>query len=258
MTSPPAWGRDSRKRRGRRGAASGTIGMAERSEPVFDADAPVCPRCLKPLPLCVCDEIQPIANRTALLILQHPQEQDRLLGTARDRRAAVRASDPQRRPVVAEPRQGARASGRSETVGDPLSRLGAGRRLSARARGRRIRPQGRGARRPGARACRHRGGHPARRNVEPGQDAVVAQCLAAQGQAHRAQDRGARRSTESAGARRGARACRPSKRRGWCSPPGRPAGDGGGGGDDSFAGCWRATTARRARRPPVDRRRRLS
>ena len=57
--------------------------MAEKLEPVFAADAPVCPRCLKPLPLCVCDEIQPIANRIALLILQHPQEQDRLLGTAR-------------------------------------------------------------------------------------------------------------------------------------------------------------------------------
>ena len=57
--------------------------MADKLEPVFAAEAPVCPRCLKPLPLCVCDEIQPIANRIALLILQHPQEQDRLLGTAR-------------------------------------------------------------------------------------------------------------------------------------------------------------------------------
>ncbi len=57
--------------------------MVERSEPVFDTDVPTCPRCLKPLPLCVCDEIQPIANRTTLLILQHPQEQDRLLGSAR-------------------------------------------------------------------------------------------------------------------------------------------------------------------------------
>jgi DTW domain-containing protein len=44
---------------------------------------PDCPRCLKPLPLCVCDSITPIENRIALLILQHPQEQDRALGTAR-------------------------------------------------------------------------------------------------------------------------------------------------------------------------------
>jgi DTW domain-containing protein len=42
-----------------------------------------CPRCLKPLPLCICDSVTPVQNRTSLLILQHPQEQDRALGTAR-------------------------------------------------------------------------------------------------------------------------------------------------------------------------------
>jgi DTW domain-containing protein len=42
-----------------------------------------CPHCLKPLPLCVCDSVEPIENRISLLILQHPQEQDRALGTAR-------------------------------------------------------------------------------------------------------------------------------------------------------------------------------
>src|SRR3954447_18177182 len=42
-----------------------------------------CPHCLKPLPLCICDAITPIENRISLLILQHPQEQDRALGTAR-------------------------------------------------------------------------------------------------------------------------------------------------------------------------------
>jgi DTW domain-containing protein YfiP len=42
-----------------------------------------CPRCLKPQPLCVCDSVAPIKNRLSLLILQHPQEQDRALGTAR-------------------------------------------------------------------------------------------------------------------------------------------------------------------------------
>src|SRR5947209_15133633 len=44
---------------------------------------PECPSCGKPLPLCICDSIVPIENRTQLLILQHPQEQDRALGTAR-------------------------------------------------------------------------------------------------------------------------------------------------------------------------------
>jgi DTW domain-containing protein YfiP len=42
-----------------------------------------CPHCLKPVPLCVCDSVTPIQSRLSLLILQHPQEQDRALGTAR-------------------------------------------------------------------------------------------------------------------------------------------------------------------------------
>src|SRR3978361_2406456 len=44
---------------------------------------PDCPSCHKPMPLCICDSITPIENRISLLILQHPQEQDRALGTAR-------------------------------------------------------------------------------------------------------------------------------------------------------------------------------
>jgi DTW domain-containing protein YfiP len=44
---------------------------------------PDCPNCHKPLPLCICDSITGIENRISLLILQHPQEQDRALGTAR-------------------------------------------------------------------------------------------------------------------------------------------------------------------------------
>ena len=42
-----------------------------------------CPHCGKPMPLCICDSVTPIENRIAILILQHPQEQDRALGTAR-------------------------------------------------------------------------------------------------------------------------------------------------------------------------------
>src|SRR5262245_29282038 len=42
-----------------------------------------CVRCRKPLDLCVCDGIVPIQNRVSVLILQHPQEQDKSLGTAR-------------------------------------------------------------------------------------------------------------------------------------------------------------------------------
>ena len=42
-----------------------------------------CARCLKPQALCVCKGIARIDNKVSLLILQHPQEQDRELGTAR-------------------------------------------------------------------------------------------------------------------------------------------------------------------------------
>lgn len=57
-------------------------------DPVSDAAPlgeviPDCPRCGKPLPLCICDSVEPIKSRVQLLILQHPQEQDRALGTAR-------------------------------------------------------------------------------------------------------------------------------------------------------------------------------
>ena len=46
-------------------------------------EAADCPRCLKARALCICDSVGPIENRLSLLILQHPQEQDRALGTAR-------------------------------------------------------------------------------------------------------------------------------------------------------------------------------
>lgn len=46
-------------------------------------EIPECPHCQKPVPLCICDSIEPVESRVELLILQHPQEQDRALGTAR-------------------------------------------------------------------------------------------------------------------------------------------------------------------------------
>ena len=42
-----------------------------------------CTRCLKNSELCVCSSIQPQSPRTQILILQHPQEPDKELGTAR-------------------------------------------------------------------------------------------------------------------------------------------------------------------------------
>ncbi|HIJ63105.1 MAG TPA: DTW domain-containing protein [Rhodospirillaceae bacterium] len=42
-----------------------------------------CAICQKPAELCVCAETEKIDNRIEVLILQHPQEQDKTLGTAR-------------------------------------------------------------------------------------------------------------------------------------------------------------------------------
>src|SRR3954468_3302720 len=56
----------------------GSARPASAEDPVPD-----CPRCFKPSALCVCQDIVPFENAVSLLILQHPQEQDRELGTAR-------------------------------------------------------------------------------------------------------------------------------------------------------------------------------
>jgi DTW domain-containing protein len=60
--------------------------MSKHPEPGAGAEVEAiadCPSCHKPMPLCICDSITPIESRISLLILQHPQEQDRALGTAR-------------------------------------------------------------------------------------------------------------------------------------------------------------------------------
>jgi DTW domain-containing protein YfiP len=56
--------------------------VAPKGEPSKTAPEVTCPRCRKPQGLCVCAAIEPIANRVFVLILQHPQEQDRTLGSA--------------------------------------------------------------------------------------------------------------------------------------------------------------------------------
>jgi hypothetical protein len=51
-----------------------------------------CPRCLKERSLCICDEITPAKTRLHILILQHPQEPDKELGSARIARLALENS----------------------------------------------------------------------------------------------------------------------------------------------------------------------
>jgi tRNA-uridine aminocarboxypropyltransferase len=52
----------------------------------------VCPKCLKEDLLCICDAITPLSTRRHVLILQHPQEPDKELGTARVAHLALRNS----------------------------------------------------------------------------------------------------------------------------------------------------------------------
>lgn len=48
-----------------------------------EPQASTCPQCLKRRDLCVCSELKPVATQTHILILQHPQEPDKELGSAR-------------------------------------------------------------------------------------------------------------------------------------------------------------------------------
>lgn len=52
--------------------------------PSGDVEAPaLCPRCQKPLALCVCEALTQHRGKVQVLVLRHPQEKDRALGTAR-------------------------------------------------------------------------------------------------------------------------------------------------------------------------------
>lgn len=42
-----------------------------------------CERCGKPPGICICDRIEPVATKLKVVILQHPQEDDAILGTAK-------------------------------------------------------------------------------------------------------------------------------------------------------------------------------
>lgn len=44
---------------------------------------PACPRCSKPIAICICDRVEPVETRLRVVMLQHPQEDDETLGTAK-------------------------------------------------------------------------------------------------------------------------------------------------------------------------------
>lgn len=53
-----------------------TTTVAPQTEPLL------CKTCLKPEEICLCDSVRPTRSRLKILILQHPQEPDKLLGTS--------------------------------------------------------------------------------------------------------------------------------------------------------------------------------
>ncbi|MBP7253953.1 MAG: DTW domain-containing protein [Alphaproteobacteria bacterium] len=57
--------------------------MNEIPAPLPVEEPALCADCGKPMPLCVCAALQRHTNRVFVLVLRHPQEQDKILGTAR-------------------------------------------------------------------------------------------------------------------------------------------------------------------------------
>ena len=47
------------------------------------AETPPCARCGKPPGVCICDRVEPVPTKLKVVILQHPQEDDALLGTSK-------------------------------------------------------------------------------------------------------------------------------------------------------------------------------
>jgi DTW domain-containing protein YfiP len=53
----------------------------------------LCHTCGKPASMCVCDDVQEVANRTHVIVVQHPRERNHPIGTARFARLGLRASE---------------------------------------------------------------------------------------------------------------------------------------------------------------------
>ena len=72
-----------RHRPGRRRLRSAGDGAKPAAPRLEDFPGVICPTCQKPNSLCVCADLKRINNHISLLILQHPQEQEKALGSAR-------------------------------------------------------------------------------------------------------------------------------------------------------------------------------
>jgi DTW domain-containing protein YfiP len=95
-----------------------------------------CARCGRPEPACYCAHVAVVPTRSRLLVLQHPRERDKAIGTARiaalglpdaqiavgvdfagDERVRAALGDPARPPVLLYPGEGARDLGREPPRG---------------------------------------------------------------------------------------------------------------------------------------------
>lgn len=56
--------------------------MTDQPAGAAEQEQAFCPRCRKPLDLCVCAALAEYKGRLSVLVLRHPQEKDRVLGTA--------------------------------------------------------------------------------------------------------------------------------------------------------------------------------
>ena len=158
-------------------------GRRQRPRPI---QPPNASHCRKPPAPCGCKEIARIDNTVSLLILQHPQEQDRELGTARltalhfqDALLKIGLSWPSLTRILGRPTDPQRWA---------ILYLGSA-KAAALAPDRDIvvvNKNGNAVEHQECGAARDRRHHPARRHLEPGQGAVVAQRLDAQVQARRA------------------------------------------------------------------------
>jgi hypothetical protein len=65
------------------------VRVPERAPAAAFAHRTNCYRCFKPEVACICDTIERVANRTGILILQHPRERFHPIGTVRIARLAL-------------------------------------------------------------------------------------------------------------------------------------------------------------------------
>ena len=201
---------------------------------------PDCPHCGKPLPLCICDSVTPIESKISLLILQHPQEQDRALGTAR--LTAMHFKDAVVKIGLSWPSL-SKALGRK--VDDPsrwaVLYLGSAKVADLDTDAEIVAINRKGEVEPHQRAilARHRRHRAARRNLEPGQGAVVAQRVDAEVPAGHSRPEAARRATASSARSRAATAFPPSRPQACCWPGSRSGRISPRRSTPALTGCWR-------------------